>query len=157
MKALNLPSAELTIKNEKDGLYVFDMIRKKYILLTPEEWVRQHVIHFLIQFKSYPKGLFKIEKYSTKSATAGRTDIEVWNNEGQALLLVECKAPEQNINAQTVLQAMAYNEHVKAKYIMLTNGLKHYVLGLNEASQKFEQLQDVPFYNEAYNSSTDKA
>ncbi len=148
MKLLNLPSFNVQLVDQADGKYIYDIIRKKQIKLSPEEWVRQHFIHFLISHRNYPAGLFRIERGVVKASRQGRTDIEVWNRDGNPLLLVECKSFDVKLNKQTVLQASVYNDKLQARFMVLTNGLTHYAfeLKLTDAGKHYERLEDIPFY-----------
>jgi hypothetical protein len=148
MITLNLPPYESRIIDQEDGKYIFDIIRKKYIKLLPEEWVRQNFIHFLIGHRHYPAGLFRVERSAVKASRRGRTDIQVWNNEGKPLLMVECKSFESLLNKKAVLQASVYNHDLKARFLILTNGLKHFVFEFieKEGVWSYEPLADVPFY-----------
>ena len=109
---LNLPAIEANIKIDADQEYIFDGIRKKYLVLTPEEWVRQHFIHLLINHLGYPAGLFQIERGHSYSGKAKRTDILVYNNMGSPHLLVECKAPNVGIN---FVWEFKKNEYIQLK------------------------------------------
>lgn len=123
---LNLPPAPLKLMKDQDQFYVFDIIRKKNILLTPEEWVRQHFIHFLIDHHSYPRTLFKVETSLTYNRLLKRSDIKVYDREGKVFMLVECKSFTIALNEQTLKQASAYNKTVEAEWLVITNGLTHY-------------------------------
>jgi len=149
MIPLNLPPYEYRINDQEDGRYIFDIIRKKYIKLLPEEWVRQHFIHFLIHHRQYPAGLFRIERGAVKAFRKGRTDIQVWDNEGKPLLVVECKSFEVSLNKKAILQASVYNHDLKAPFLILTNGLKHFAFEFveNEGVMGYKPLGDIPFYN----------
>lgn len=129
-EALNLPVCNLRIRESKGKKYAFDEVRKKYVLLTPEEWVRQHIIHFLINYKKYPGGLLMLEKSFLQNRVSRRCDIIVCNREGESLLLVECKAPSVAITQQVFDQAAAYNLEIKASVIAITNGINHYCFKL---------------------------
>lgn len=149
MKSLHLPPYDVQLVEQADGKYIYDIIRKKYIKLSSEEWVRQHFIHFLIHHRHYPAGLFRVERGVVKASRQGRTDIEVWDSTGRPLLLVECKSYESTLNKQAVLQASVYNENLKARFMILTNGLMHYAFEYvgEESSKRYERLDDVPFYS----------
>ncbi len=149
MKSLHLPPYDVQWVEQADGKYIYDIIRKKYIKLSSEEWVRQHFIHFLIHHRHYPAGLFRIERGVLKASRQGRTDIEVWDNTGKPLLLVECKSYELKLNKQAVLQASVYNEKLKARFMILTNGLMHFAFEYieHEAGKRYERLDDIPFYS----------
>src|SRR5689334_12958722 len=126
MEALNLPAFAFKVKQEKSKFWIFDGIRRKYLVLTPEEWVRQHFIQYLIQHLHYPKGLISPERGVIYNSLAKRTDICVFDTTGKVCMLVECKASSVKINEATIRQATTYNQNIRAKYVVLTNGLEHY-------------------------------
>ena len=126
MENLNFKNYHLLIKNTENKLYVFDEVRKKNILLTPEEWVRQNCIQFLIHEKKYPKSLISVEKKLSINSLTKRYDIVIFNSTGEINLLVECKSPKVKISQKTFDQIARYNLVVKSQYIMITNGLTHY-------------------------------
>jgi len=123
---LNLPSIDSKIKKEGGKLLIFDIIRKKYIVLTPEEWVRQHFIHFLISGKGYPRSLFKIESSLSFNKLQKRSDILVHDRLGKPWMLVECKSPSIKLSQKAFNQISVYNMTVGAKYLAVTNGMVHY-------------------------------
>jgi len=123
---LNLPSIDSKIKKEGGKLLIFDIIRKKYIVLTPEEWVRQHFIHFLISGKGYPRSLFKIESSLSFNKLQKRSDILVHDRLGKPWMLVECKSPAIKLSQKAFNQIAVYNMTVGAKYLAVTNGMVHY-------------------------------
>jgi len=123
MKNLNLPPFQANIKEKNVKKEIFDEFRKKFVVLTPEEWVRQHFAHFMVNQKHYPKGLMAIE-YSFKLQTLQkRIDILAFSTHGKPRLIVECKAPEININQKVFDQIARYNMAFKAQYLVVTNGL----------------------------------
>ena len=126
MHALNLPSINSKIKKEEGKLWIFDIIRKKYIVLTPEEWVRQHFIHFLISGKGYPRSLFKIESSLTFNKLQKRSDILVHDRQGKPWMLVECKSSTIKLTQKAFNQIAVYNMTVGAKFLAVTNGMVHY-------------------------------
>lgn len=128
MKPLNFPKFEFKLELQGQKKLIFDIIRKKFIPLSPEEWVRQHVIHTCIENYKLPLGLVAVEKEFKFNNKKRRFDVAVLENTGKTLLLVECKAPEVAINANTWFQSTVYQQHLNAKYIWLTNGLEHYWL-----------------------------
>lgn len=148
MKSLHLPTFDVQVVDQVDGKYIYDIIRKKFIKLSPEEWVRQHFIHFLISHRDYPASLFRVERGVSKAARKGRTDVEVWNNEGIPLLLVECKSYELKLTKQAVLQATVYNDKLKARFMVLTNGVMHFAFELIQTAEgkRYERLDDIPFF-----------
>lgn len=148
MIKLNLPEFEPKIKQKDDNTYIFDPIRKKYLVLTPEEWVRQHVIAFLVHHKKYPQGLLAIEKSITFNNMTRRPDVSVFDKNAQALLIVECKAAHVNISQQVFDQIVRYNSVLHAKYLMVTNGLKHYVCQINFSNNSYQFIQEIPFFDQ---------
>ncbi len=149
---LNLPAVDLRLQNRQgfknlddfNSLEVFDCIRKKYVTLTPEEWVRQHVIHFLISEKKYPKGLIEVEKSIKLFNTEKRVDILVRKPDLMPLLLVECKAPDIKLKQAEVNQLTRYQITLNAPYCMLTNGTQHFVIASGNGKTIF--LKDLPNY-----------
>ncbi|WP_026898691.1 type I restriction enzyme HsdR N-terminal domain-containing protein [Daejeonella oryzae] len=146
---LNLPSFPFRIKEESGNYFIFDEIRKKYLLLTPEEWVRQHVVQYLISEKKYPRSLIKLEGGLRLNTLQKRTDILFYNSAGEKILLVECKAPQISITQETFDQVARYNLVHKVKWLMVSNGLQHFCcrIDLNEASYKF--VNELPAYSES--------
>lgn len=142
---LNFPNVEFRFqKNEKGNLQLFDIIRKKFVDATPEEWVRQHIIHFLIQHKQVPASMISVEKQLIINNTKRRTDIVIFNSVLNPLLIIECKAPEVNIDQLTINQALRYNLELKVPAIFLSNGLSHIFLKLENEGPKV--LKDIPDY-----------
>ena len=146
MISLNLPKAELKIKSSENTLYIFDIIRKKYVVLTPEEWVRQHVIHYLITSKGYPKSLIAVEKQLIINTLKKRFDILVFNTKGLPDLIIECKSPSINISQDTFDQIARYNLKINATLLMVTNGLAHYYCELDPLNKQYIFLKDLPAY-----------
>lgn len=144
MQQLNLPTCTLNIKQEEGNSFVFDIIRKKYVVLTPEEWVRQHFIHLMINHLKYPRALITVESGLSYFKSAKRSDITVKNRDGSNFLLVECKAPEIKIDQKSLNQVSVYNKNLQAEYIALTNGLKHFIWRLQESGNRYEQLTSFP-------------
>ena len=126
---------------------IFDEIRKKFILLTPEEWVRQHVVQFLLQDKKYPKSYINVEKLIKINDLSKRYDVVVFQPNGEIFLLIECKAPEVPISQQTFDQIARYNLVLKAKYLMVTNGLNHYFCQMDFENEKYVFLKELPEYS----------
>lgn len=141
---LNLPAIVPKFLNKEGKVFIFDFLRKKYLLLTPEEWVRQHWIHFLISNQGYPKGLLALEKGLVYNGLQKRTDLVVFDRAGLPYLLVECKAPDIEINQQVLSQALAYNQTLKCPFIALTNGRKHIFMGFSEVEGRFVQQKILP-------------
>ena len=126
---------------------IFDEIRKKFILLTPEEWVRQHVVQFLLQDKKYPKSYINVEKLIKINDLSKRYDVVVFQPNGEIFLLIECKASEVPISQQTFDQIARYNLVLKAKYLMVTNGLNHYFCQMDFENEKYVFLKELPEYS----------
>ena len=145
MQALNLPQFDYQLRNIKGKPYLLDIIRKKYVQITPEEWVRQHFLHFLIQ-QNYPKTLISIELGHKFNKLQKRSDILVHSRSGAPFLLVECKAPQVNINQQVMEQALFYNQVIKAPYLALTNGLEHFFMEVNLDNGQINPLQSIVQY-----------
>jgi hypothetical protein len=125
MIPLNLPPYEYKLKQQQEKIFIFDSIRRKYIVLTPEEWVRQHFIQYIINYLNYPKALIKVEGGLQYNRLKKRSDIVIFDHQGSPWMIIECKSPDQKINNQTLQQVSIYNSTLKAKYVALTNGLKH--------------------------------
>ena len=147
MQQLHFPNYNFRFKNNENKVSIFDEIRKKFIILTPEEWVRQHVVQFLMVEKKYPKSLINVEKVLKINDLRKRYDVVVFNPEGTIHILVECKAPEVKIDQTTFDQIARYNLTLKATYLMVTNGLNHYFCQMDFENEKYHFLQDLPEYN----------
>ena len=146
MLELSFPKYEFTLKKNDEKRFIFDEIRKKYIELTPEEWVRQNCIKFLIKEKKFKKHLISIEKKITLNKLIKRFDIIAHDNYGKPNLLVECKAPNIIINQKSFDQIITYNKVIDAKYLMLTNGIIHYYCRINKIDGKIDFLKEIPNY-----------
>jgi hypothetical protein len=145
---LNLPAADLKLTNEQGEIYVYDIIRKKNILLTPEEWVRQHFVHYLVNTCAYPKTLFKVETGLQYNRLNKRSDIKVFDRTGKVFMLVECKAFSVALSTQTLKQISAYNKSIDAEWLVITNGLHHFAFqreGEGDAIQ-FVKRADLPIF-----------
>ncbi|MBT8298997.1 MAG: type I restriction enzyme HsdR N-terminal domain-containing protein, partial [Maribacter sp.] len=122
MQSLNFPTYDFRFKNSENKVHIFDPIRKKFVVLQPEEWVRQNVVQFLIQEKKYPKSLINVEKQLNLKTLKKRYDIVVFDTKGKISILVECKSPKIIINQQAFDQIARYNMQLNAKFLMVTNG-----------------------------------
>jgi hypothetical protein len=147
MQKLNLPDFNFKIKNSENKMLIFDNLRKKYLVLTPEEWVRQHFVHYLISEKKYPISLIAIEKQLTLNTRKKRTDILVFNQIGTPELIVECKAPSVKITQDTFDQIARYNLKLNANYLIVTNGLTHFYCKMDFKNKTYIFLRDIPAYN----------
>ncbi len=146
MQKLNFPSYSFRFKNSENKVSIFDEIRKKFIVLTPEEWVRQHVVRFLLEEKKYPKSLINVEKVLLVNGLRKRYDVVVFNSDGSIFVLIECKAPEVKTAQATFDQIARYNMTLNAQYLMVTNGLNHYFCLMNFDNEKYEFLKELPEY-----------
>ncbi len=144
MQELNFPAYSFKYKNTQNKPYIFDVIRKGYYLLTPEEWVRQHMIRFLIEEKKYSPQLIAVEKQLEINGLKKRFDIVVFNKNMKPYILVECKAPHIKIDQQAFDQANRYNLLLKAPYLILTNGLKHLIFEINFEARQYRFLSQIP-------------
>ena len=147
MQKLNLPSYNVKLKSSENKTLIFDNLRKKYLVLTPEEWVRQHFVHFLMLEKKYPSSLIAIEKQVTVNGLKKRSDILVFNTQGEPEIIVECKAPTIKISQETFNQIARYNLKLKANYLIITNGLEHFYCKMDLQNQTYIFLQEIPDYN----------
>ena len=144
MKRLNFPNYEFRLKKEGQKRFIFDLIRKKYVQLSSEEWVRQNCIRFLIEEKRINKYSIAIEKEIEFNGIKKRFDIVSYSSEGKINLLVECKAPNIEINQKTFDQILTYNKILKSKYLMVTNGINHYYCKINEDRNNIKFLANFP-------------
>ncbi len=143
--ALNFPQYSLSIRKNNFYYEIFDRIRKKWVKLTPEEWVRQHLIWYLIEDAYCPEGLIQVEfPFSYKNKNL-RIDIAVFSNNFKPILLCECKAPNLQITHSVLTQAALYNITYKTPYILLTNGLQHFCFFYEN---EWKLLKKIPVYNE---------
>lgn len=147
MQALNFPKFSFRFKNSENKISIFDVIRKKFVILQPEEWVRQHCVQYLIEIKGYPLSLINVEKELTINDLKKRYDIVVFNPDGSILIMVECKADKIKIDQTTFDQIARYNLALNAKYLMVTNGLNHYYCQMDFKNECYNFLKDIPKYN----------
>ncbi|MCL5130238.1 type I restriction enzyme HsdR N-terminal domain-containing protein [Algibacter sp. L1A34] len=147
LQKLNFPEFSFRFKNSENKVSIFDCIRKKFVILQPEEWVRQHCTLYLINVKKYPLSLINVEKELTINDLKKRYDIVVFNPDGSIHLIVECKAPKININQTTFDQIARYNTELNATYLMVTNGINHYYCQMDFENERYQFLKDIPEYN----------
>ena len=146
MQNLNFPKYNFRFKSNENKTLIFDIIRKKFVVLTPEEWVRQHTIHFLTSEKKYPISHINVEKQLQLNDTVKRYDIVVFNKDRTTKIIVECKAPSIKTNQQTFDQIARYNLVLKSETLMVTNGLEHFFCKMDFANKKYLFLKDLPNY-----------
>ncbi|WP_100613081.1 type I restriction enzyme HsdR N-terminal domain-containing protein [Confluentibacter lentus] len=146
MQELNFPKFSFRFKNSENKISIFDVIRKKFVVLQPEEWVRQHCVHYLINEKKYPISLINVEKELKINNLSKRYDIVVFNTDGSILIIIECKSPNVAINQATFDQIAKYNLTLNATYLMVTNGLNHYYCQMDFENERYNFLRDIPNY-----------
>ena len=147
MDTLNFPAYRFDLKNRENKPYIFDQIRKKWVLLQPEEWVRQHCISYLIESKAYPKSMINVEKKVVINGQSKRYDVMVYQSSGRPFLLIECKAPSISISQSSFDRIARYNFVLNSKYLMVTNGLNHYFCQMNMAEQRYTFIPELPPYS----------
>lgn len=143
---LNLPQYPFRLKQEDNTRYIFDGVRKKFLVLTPEEWVRQHFVQFLIQEKKYPRTLIKLEGGLKLNSLQKRSDILLFNKSGEKIILVECKAPSVKITQATFDQVARYNFVHRVKHLVVTNGLSHFCAEIDFEKESYKFLEELPEY-----------
>lgn len=146
MEQLDFPTYDFRLKNSKNKRQIFDPIRKKFVALTPEEWVRQHAIKFLTIDLNYPKSLMNVEREIQVLGMRKRYDIVIFNPDGSIYLIVECKAPSVQISQHTFDQIARYNLALDATFLMVTNGLNHYYCQMDLILEKYNFLPSLPEY-----------
>ena len=146
MQELNFPSYAFRLKSSENKTLIFDIIRKNYVVLTPEEWVRQHVLRFLLEEKNYPASLIAVERQLKIHTRTKRTDIVVYNTQGTPEVLIECKAPSVKITQDAFDQIARYNLTANASYLMVTNGLSHFFCQIDAENETYVFLKDIPEY-----------
>jgi Type I restriction enzyme R protein N terminus (HSDR_N) len=145
---LNLPFFSIKLEKRAEKIYVFDGLRKKYLLLTPEEWVRQHFVNFLIHNLKFPTSLISCEnglKYGNKNK---RVDIIVKSPNGKVLVIIECKAPHIPISEKTLSQIAVYNQKLQPNFLVLTNGIHHFYL--KNDGNRFDFIEQLPLYKDIF-------
>ncbi|QWX85093.1 type I restriction enzyme HsdR N-terminal domain-containing protein [Cellulophaga sp. HaHaR_3_176] len=147
MQVLNLPTYDFRFKNNENKIYIFDVVRKKFVVLQPEEWVRQHVVHYLINDKKYPLSLINVEKQLTINSLKKRYDIVIFKPNGDIFLLVECKAPEIPITQITFDQIAKYNMQLQSEFLMVTNGMTHIYCKMDFEEEKYSFLENIPDFS----------
>ncbi len=146
MQELNFPQFSFRFKSNENKVSIFDVIRKKFVVLQPEEWVRQHCVKYLIEVKKYPKSLINVEKELKINKLSKRYDIVVYNPDGSIQLIVECKSHKIKIDQNTFDQIARYNLTLNASYLMVTNGINHYYCVMDKQNQRYKFLRDIPAY-----------
>lgn len=146
LKALNLPEFDYNIQKRGETHVIYDEIRKDYFVLTPEEWVRQNFVHFLVNHHNYSKNYIKLEKQIKVNNRVKRFDVLVYNKDAKPFLLIECKAPEVKISQATFSQIATYNMTLKVPYLIVTNGLQHFICEIDFENNSYKYLQEIPAF-----------
>jgi predicted type IV restriction endonuclease len=146
LKPLKLPPCSLRIKEGPGAKLVYDRLRRKYVALTPEEWVRQHFVNYLTEYLGYPPGLIQVEASFRLNSMMRRADILINDRGGQPVMIVECKAQDVNISQAVFDQVINYNYNYGVRYIILTNGITHLTAKIDTATRNFVQLEQIPDY-----------
>ena len=147
MLELSLPGFDYKVKKQNGTVMIFDIVRKKYVVLTPEEWVRQHFVHFLIAHKGYPTTLLANEVMVKLNGTTKRCDTVLYRRDLSARMIVEYKAPEIEITQKVFDQITRYNMVLKVDYLIVSNGMQHYCCRMDYEHQSYTFLQDIPDYH----------
>src|SRR5690606_6061630 len=144
---LNLPEYPFRITLKDSQHFIFDEVRKKHLVLTPEEWVRQHFIQYLVVVKKFPKSLIQIEGGLSLNQLQKRTDIVIFDKLGQRIMVIECKAPTVKITQSVFDQAARYNSVHKTKWLVVTNGLRHSYAIIDHLEKQFAFIEELPEYS----------
>jgi predicted type IV restriction endonuclease len=143
---LNLPTANFSLRKDQGKVWIFDMIRKKYVVLTPEEWVRQHFVHYLINDLKYPRSLFRLEGALTYNSLQKRSDILIRDREGKPWMLIECKSPAIKLTQKAFNQIAVYNMTIGASFLAVTNGMVHYCCPAPQAGEDAKFADAFPAF-----------
>jgi hypothetical protein len=146
MKVLNLPTYQFKFKQKEGRAQIFDEIRKRYVALTPEEWVRQNFLQYLIQEKKFPSSLISVEAGLKYNQLQKRMDVLAYDKLGSPYLMVECKAPEVKITQDVFDQIARYNIVFKVKYLVVTNGLQHFCCMMDYENTTYQYLEQIPVF-----------
>lgn len=143
---LNLPSFDIRLQRDDEGVKIFDRLRRKFIILTPEEWVRQHFVNYLINHKGFPESLMANEIGITLNGTRRRCDTVVFDKHGSPMVIVEYKASSIVISQSTFDQIVRYNMVLHARYLIVSNGMNHYCCRIDYDNMSYDFLKEVPDY-----------
>ncbi|MCU0434080.1 MAG: type I restriction enzyme HsdR N-terminal domain-containing protein [Bacteroidia bacterium] len=146
MPALHFPAYPVRLRQSGARTEVFDIVRRRWFVLTPEEWVRQHVLHYLITDKNYPASLLAVEKSISVNNLRKRCDVVAFGTDARPLLVVECKAPDVTISQHTFDQIARYNLTLGVNLLLVTNGMQHYCCRMNHETQEYVFLKELPEY-----------
>lgn len=148
MKPLKLPQYSFTVRESSSGKTIFDPVRMKYVALTPEEWVRQHFLNYMMEILGYPRGLIQVEASFRLNTLLRRADILVSDRSGSPALIVECKAADVKITQAVFDQIINYNFSYSVDYLIVTNGIKHYAARVDKSSRSFSLMDHIPSFEE---------
>lgn len=149
MISLNLPSFNIKTKEQEGRTLIFDFLRRRYVILTPEEWVRQHFVHFLVEHKGYPAALLGNEIGIKVGGVSRRCDSVLYHREGgRPRVIIEYKAPSVTITQQVFVQIASYNSVLRADYLIVSNGINHYCCFMNYAEGRVDYLREIPDYGQ---------
>ncbi len=148
LKQLNLPEYSFRITGKEGEKMILDTIRKKFVRLTPEEWVRQNFVRYLVHEGRYPPGLIAIEVMSKYNNLKKRVDILVHDRSGKPVMIVECKSSGVEINDKVFDQIVCYNMGFRVPYLIVTNGLDHFACRIDIENSKYEFLNVIPLYED---------
>ena len=148
LKELNLPQYSFKITGREGNEMILDTIRRKFVRLTPEEWVRQHFVQYLINEGKYPPGLIGIEILVPLNRIRKRVDILIHNRRGEPVMIVECKEPDVKLEEKVFDQIYLYNMALKVPYLVVTNGIEHYAFKVDFVEKKREYLLAIPLYED---------
>lgn len=148
MLTLNLPAFPIKVDNRDGRTVVFDVVRRRYVALTPEEWVRQHFVHFLLEHKGYPQALLANEVQVQLNGTKKRCDTVLYRRDLTARMIIEYKAPEIVITQKVFDQITRYNMVLKVDYLIVSNGLQHYCCRIDYEQNSYTFLEDIPMYTD---------
>lgn len=143
---LNLPPFAHKVQKKDDKVVILDIVRKKYVALTPEEWVRQHLVHYFINQLHYPKSLISVESGLKFNQLEKRTDIVVYDRNASPLLVAECKSFKVTLSDDVFQQSAIYNSSLRAPYLLISNGLQHYCCRIDYQKASYQFLDAVPTY-----------
>ena len=146
MEKLNFPNYKVLIKNKENKSYIFDRVRKKWLLCTQEEWVRIHCLYYFVETKDYPESLIRIEQELKLYNTLKRFDLLIADSSMKPFILIECKAPYAKITQKTFDQILRYNLELKCPYLMISNGLNHYFCKMNFEENQISFIKELPDY-----------
>ncbi|MAR40840.1 MAG: restriction endonuclease subunit R [Flammeovirgaceae bacterium] len=147
MVDLNIPEQNIEIKSINSKNYIFDLIRKKHLVLTPEEWVRQNLVSYFINDLHYPKGLIKTESSLKYNNLKKRSDILIYNNDMTHYMIVECKSYKMKLNKSHLNQSAIYNKIYRSRYLMVSNGMEHIVCEYDWENETFKFRNSIPEFS----------